>query len=117
MDDYKMRIFEDIRKQIKDIYSINYPKHEMYGLQSQIRRAMVSVSLNIVEGNARCTSKDYRNFCYNARASLEEVNECLRISKDLGYITDINKFMEVNDSIGRQISSLINYLSSKIQNP
>jgi len=57
-----------------DIYRISkkFPKEEMYGITSQIRRASLSVMLNYVEGYARCRSKVYLNFLEMSYGSLQE---------------------------------------------
>lgn len=58
----------------KEIYimTIRFPKEEMYGLVSQLKRASLSIPTNIVEGRARGSTKEFIRFLYIARASLEE---------------------------------------------
>jgi len=111
-----MRLIENNRKLIKMIYCLKYPTEEKFGLQSQIRRAIVSVSLNVVEGNARKTTKDYLNFCSNAKGSLYEVEECLRISIELGFINsqDFKILLDELVLVRKQLLSLITYLKSQI---
>ena len=62
-----------------------FPKEEMYGLTSQMRRAAVSVPSNIVEGCARESQAEYRRFLGIAFGSLRELNYQLGLSKRLGY--------------------------------
>ena len=62
-----------------------FPKDELYGLVSQIRRAAVSVPANIAEGFRRRTKADKRRFLTIAHGSLEETRYFLILSKDLGY--------------------------------
>lgn len=64
------------------------PKKELYGLNSQICRAAVSVTSNIAEGFARRTYKDKRRFYYMALGSLMEVQNQLIIARDVGYFDD-----------------------------
>ena len=58
-----------------DIYKVtgNFPGTEIYGLVNQLKRAAYSVPVNMVEGQSRQTTKEYIQFLYNARGSLEEV--------------------------------------------
>ena len=64
-----------------------FPKHEMYGLTSQVRRAAVSVFSNIAEGQGRLTTLEFLQFLGHARGSLLEVDSQLQISVDLGYLS------------------------------
>ena len=70
------------------IYKISsrFPKSEIFGLQSQIRRAAVSIALNIAEGSGRGTKKDFRRFLHDSLGSLRESVTCLHLSKQLAYI-------------------------------
>jgi four helix bundle protein len=65
-----------------------FPKEELYGLTSQLRRAATSVAANIAEGSARETLRDYLHFLYIARGSLTETQYLLHLSNRLGYIVD-----------------------------
>ena len=90
----KLLIWQNARILVKEIYLISksFPEDERFGLTSQIRRAMVSVMLNIVEGSGRKSSKDFANFINMAYTSLLEVESILIISVDLEYLeeTEIN---------------------------
>lgn len=70
------------------IYKITtkFPKSEIFGIQSQIRRAAVSIALNIAEGSGRRTKKDFRKFLHDSLGSLRESVTCLHLSKQLTYI-------------------------------
>ena len=63
-----------------------FPREEVYGLTSQMRRAAVSVPSNIVEGCARDSQADYLRFLYIAFGSLRELHYQLRLSKRLGFL-------------------------------
>src|SRR5690242_13154098 len=65
-----------------------FPKHETYGLSSQMRRAAVSVAANIAEGFRRRGRGDKTRFLNIAAASLEESRYYLILSRDLGYSAD-----------------------------
>jgi four helix bundle protein len=66
----------------------NFPKHEVYGLTSQIRRASISISSNIAEGAGRKGGKEFTRFLYIALGSLSEVETQLEISQRLNYINN-----------------------------
>ena len=68
----------------------NFPKDELYGLVSQMRRSAISVPSNIVEGCARGSKKDYLRFLYIALASLTELEYHFHLSKRLGFLNGIN---------------------------
>lgn len=65
-----------------------FPRSEIYGLTSQVRRAAASVPANIAEGQARGTTRDYAHFLSVARGSLMETETFLTLSLRLGYLTE-----------------------------
>ena len=66
----------------------SFPREEIYGLTSQLRRASYSVPANIVEGSARDSKKDYLHFLYISRGSLSETQYFVHLSQRLGYLSD-----------------------------
>jgi four helix bundle protein len=72
------------------VYKITevFPKSEQFGLTSQVRRSVSSVPTNIIEGQARQYKKEFIQFLYISKGSLEETNYHLFLAKDLGYITE-----------------------------
>ena len=66
----------------------NFPKEELYGVVSQLRRSAVSSPTNIVEGSARNSKKEYLYFLYIARGSLVETQYLLFLSNELGYLSN-----------------------------
>src|SRR4051812_41363488 len=64
----------------------SFPKHELYGLTSQSRRAAFSVVANIAEGSAKRGSAEFRRYLDIALGSLSELSVALRLSKDLGML-------------------------------
>ena len=74
---------------VLEVYKLtkNFPKHELYGVVSQLRRASSSVLANIVEGQAKNSKKDFVRFLYIARGSIRECEFFLELSRDLGYLT------------------------------
>jgi len=97
------------------IYKISgsFPADEKYALTSQLRRSCASISTNIVEGQSRNTTKDYINFLYNARGSLEETRYHILLAKDLNYI-DIKQFADLENSCA-EISKMLNALIKRLK--
>lgn len=89
MRDYrKIRAWQEADEMVVAVYSCTrgFPKEELYGLTSQVRRSAVSVAANIAEGSARESLKDYLHFLYIARASLTETQYLIHLAKRLGYV-------------------------------
>ena len=74
---------------VKDIYVLTdeFPKHEVYGLASQMRRAAISIPSNVAEGFKRYHNKEYRQFLYVTLGSCAEPGTQITIAKELTYIT------------------------------
>jgi len=87
--------------------SSNFPKEELYGLTSQLRRAVISISSNIAEGFKRKTRKEKIQFYSIALGSLAEVESQLSISERLGYIKQdiyedaLNTISELEKMLGK----------------
>lgn len=82
----EFNLLDDVRKLTIFIYNIKFPEYEKYGLMNQIRRAMISVLLNIREGNTYRDGNRNKHFDTSI-GSLNEVDECMIISISLKYIT------------------------------
>lgn len=64
-----------------------WPKHEQYSLVAQVRRAAFSAAANIAEGSARHGRREFSRYLVISIGSLVEVEYCLTLAKDLGYLT------------------------------
>lgn len=96
--------------------SVNgFPKEELYGLTSQIKRSAVSVPSNIAEGYGRNANKEFIRFLRIAMGSLFEIQTQLEIAKNLNFFDKEMYFELYEDSreIERMLSSLIDKLSAK----
>ncbi|GAG29399.1 unnamed protein product [marine sediment metagenome] len=111
-----LTVWKDARKFTNKIYDLTnkFPKEELYGLTSQIRRATVSIMSNIAEGFDRRSDKEFSNFLSIARASAAEVQNDLYIALDLNYIsqTEFNQLYQEAKKIAKQINGLMNYLKN-----
>ena len=92
-----------------------FPKDEIYGLTSQLRRAAVSVPSNIAEGMARSSDKDTIRFIYVALGSLAEVETQIIIAGKLDYLTqDISgQLLDDTKVLRKMLIGLARYLKSK----
>lgn len=87
-DHTKLRAFEMADEVALLVYKVTaaFPKEELYGLTSQMRRAAVSVPSNIVEGCARDSQADYLRFLYMAFGSLRELHYQIGLARRLGFL-------------------------------
>jgi len=97
------------------IYEITrkFPKEEIYGLTSQIRRAVISISSNLAEGAGRSSKKDFRRFVGIAMGSLNETESLLIVASKLGFI-DEQAYLSTRsktEELGRILNGLKKYLS------
>jgi four helix bundle protein len=96
------------------IYKVteDFPRHETYGLCSQIRRAVVSVPSNIAEGNQRDSVREYLHFVSIALGSLAEVETQLLLSAELQYVDKAKSqsLLAEIDEIGRMLHGIQKYL-------
>jgi len=102
-----------------EIYKItnNFPKEEIYGLTSQMRRASSLICGNLMEGIFRNSSKEFKQFCGIARGSIAELRYFIILARDLGYISNqiadelINKTIDIS----RMLYGLIKSIENKVQ--
>lgn len=99
---------------VVDVYKVtkSFPKEEVYGLISQMRRAVVSIASNIAEGFNRYHNKEYKQFLYIALGSCAELETQIEVSMSLGYIAqpERDKIIEKLDHEGRMLKNLIKCL-------
>lgn len=110
-DTSKLIVWQKAHELVLRIYEItkDFPREELFGLTSQIRRAAASIPSNIVEGKARGSNKEYKRFMLMARGSLEEVKYQLLLVKDLQYIDEkiYQELIGQAKEVGRLLNGLI----------
>ncbi len=99
------------------VYEITkkFPKEEIYGIISQMRRSAVSIPCNIAEGYRRGHRKEYIQFLYVAYGSCSELETLLSLSKDLGFLDQhsFDKIYALQEETSKLLKSLIGSLSRK----
>ncbi|MFC1743538.1 four helix bundle protein [Candidatus Riflebacteria bacterium] len=92
---------------VPGIYQVTqaFPKHEIYSLTSQFRRAAVSIAANVAEGFRKHSKADKARFLNISEGSLEECRYYLILARDLGYINKIDNLWELSEEIGRLLNS------------
>ena len=116
MGDFKsLIVWQKSVSLVTEIYHLTekYPKHEIFGLTSQIRRASVSIPSNIAEWHFRRSSNDYIQFLKIARGSLAELETQILISKNLNFISE-NQYVEF-ETKSIEIAKMLNSLITSIQ--
>ena len=103
-----LEIWHDSIQLVKKIYELaeQLPKSEEYILKTQLKRAVVSVSLNIAEGKNRQTAKDFAHFLNIAIASLGETEACLSIAEALEFIQEDKAIHEECNILAYRINAL-----------
>ena len=104
-------VWRESMRLAREVYRVTatFPKEELYGLVSQMRRAAVSVPSNIAEGAARASTKEFAQFLYTASGSLSELETQLLLAKELGWITEGEVF-ELVEKVRMTIFGLIRQL-------
>ena len=101
---------------VKLVYNLTteFPKEELYGLTSQIKRAAISVPSNIAEGAARGTDKEFLHFLHTARGSLSEVETQVFLARDLDFAVDTSEVEQQLEKVFSLIGGLIKSLKGKM---
>jgi four helix bundle protein len=110
-------VWKKARVLVKEVYLLTrkFPKDEVYGLMSQMRRCAVSIPSNIAEGYGRQFKKETIQFLHIARGSLFELETQLFIASDLSYIDEecLEKLLMQLDDCKKLLNGLIKYFENK----
>jgi len=109
-----LRVWQEAMRFTVEIYraTAQFPRHELYGLTNQLRRAAVSIPSNIAEGKGHRSDREFGKFLHHSRGSLLEAQTQLMIAKDLQYLSseEAQRILASADAIGKSLNSLINSL-------
>ncbi len=105
-----LETWQNAMELVKEVYvaTRHFPKDELYGLTSQLRRAAVSIPSNIAEGCGRNSRNELRHFLGQARGSLAEVETQLELARSLGYLdtTTATALLSKAAQLGRMLTGL-----------
>jgi four helix bundle protein len=111
-----LRVWQQAVKLALDVYKTTsqFPKHELYGLANQLRRAAVSVPSNIAEGKGHRSDAEFVRFLFHARGSLLEVETQICLATQLQYMSQAqsDSLMEQTSSVACGLNALIKSLES-----
>ena len=120
MSGYKeLQVYQRGYAAAKSVYRMTekYPKEERYGITDQMRRASVSIALNVAEGYAKRESQqEFKRFLQMAMGSANEMSVLLDFSRDFGYIDGqtYEKARQEYEEIGRMLHGLIQRIAERI---
>ena len=105
-----LETWQNAMELVKGVYvaTRHFPKDELYGLTSQLRRAAVSIPSNIAEGCGRKSRNELRHFLGQARGSLAEVETQLELARSLGYLDSVaaTALLSKAAQLGRMLTGL-----------
>lgn len=112
----ELKVWQKAIELVTETYLVTkgFPKDELFGLVSQIRRCVISIPSNIAEGCGRKTTKDFSNFLGIALGSCFELETQIIISKNIGYLTN-EQFIILESEI-QHIQNMIIKLQTSLEN-
>jgi four helix bundle protein len=106
----QLKVWQKAMNLVIHVYKVTkyFPKHEQYGLVSQMRRCAISIPSNIAEGHGRNSDKEVVRFLDIARGSIYELDTQVEISRQLNYFSqqEFNIIFNLIDEISRMLSGL-----------
>jgi four helix bundle protein len=106
--DKPVRSYQDLVAEIYRV-SVKFPKEEVFGLTSQLRRAAVSIPSNIAEGQAKSSRGEFQLYLGHARGSLAELETQIMIARNLNYLNEAEAvgLLEPAAEVGRILNGLL----------
>ena len=109
-----LRVWQQAMKLAAEVYrqTTIFPKHEMYGLTQQMRRAAVSIASNIAEGKGHRSNREFCQFLFHARGRCWSCKPQLMIANELQYLSkdESQSLQDLAEGVGRALAGLINSL-------
>ncbi len=116
-----LKVWRTATRLVLEVYRLTrrFPKEEIYGLTSQLRRATVSIPANIAEGHARLHRGDYLRSLSVAMGSVKELETELLIACELGYASadEVRRVSVLADEVGRMLAAIVRSLRRKALTP
>ena len=118
MDHKNLDVWQAGIQLAEEIYKVSshFPKEELYGLTSQLRRSAISIPSNIAEGAARSGDREFIQFLYIALGSLAELETQLIIANRIGYCASLTELNDRMLSIKQMLLGLLKHLKRKPRN-
>jgi four helix bundle protein len=118
MKDFRgLRVWERAHQLTLEIYELTaqFPRHELYGLTSQIRRCAVSIGANIAEGCGKRGNNEFQRFLQIASGSASELDYHLLLAKDLSFLAEENyrKIAKELSELRRMLTALLQKIDSE----
>ncbi|WP_342646467.1 four helix bundle protein [Mucilaginibacter sp. CSA2-8R] len=112
-------VWKEARTLVKMVYATTslFPKEERFGLQSQIKRSVISIPSNIAEGCGRNSLKETLQFFFIARGSAYELEAQLYLSFDLNFITEeqLSSLLKQLETVRKLLGGLVNYFRAQLK--
>jgi four helix bundle protein len=107
---------DDLAVLVYEVTGKSFPKHELYGLTSQMRRVAISVAANIAEGSGKQYLTEFRQLLYTARTSLSEVEYYIHLANRLGYlpVEEKTRLKQAETETARTLQGFINSIENQI---
>ena len=117
----QLRVWQNGMEIVRHVYQLtrHFPRDEVFGLSSQVRRAAISVPANIAEGHTRGTTKEFLRYVTIAHGSLAELETMFLAARDLQYIDPetFDQVADLCDATGKMLGGFATRLTRKLAAP